>query len=257
MKWFWVFVTSVGLVLGAASARAEPEEFNDPAFYAPDLEVGLVGDPFASGSWTQSFVIKGDLAKIDDPWMYIQAGFDRIKGVKITTNWETPTPEKPTQKAIDNFAAYPDPYNAWPGAYPESWSQTGQATATLFQADGHTDNPDPDNKGQVANGLQFDLNFTGDQVPGIKFELQVLAKKFNKKDELIGYQVRKDFVFWWDGSMWWRREAGSTGAWSRLLQYPAPVPFGVVPEPFSMAFLGSALVGVVGFRMRQRRKVGT
>ena len=29
-----------------------------------------------------------------------------------------------------------------------------------------------------------------------------------------------------------------------------------VPEPFSMMFLGSALVGVVGFRMRQRCKVG-
>lgn len=30
---------------------------------------------------------------------------------------------------------------------------------------------------------------------------------------------------------------------------------GVIPEPFSMAFMGSAFVGVVAYRLRRRRRM--
>ena len=40
------------------------------------------------------------------------------------------------------------------------------------------------------------------------------------------------------------------------LSYVGPVPGGVIPEPFSMAFMGSAFVGVVACRLRKRRKEG-
>ena len=234
-------------------AAAEPEVFNDPAYYASDIDVGIAGDPFPSNSWTQSFVIKGDLAKIEDPWMYINAGFDMLRGLKLTTDWDYDPDYPPARPAINEFVAYPEP---WVGANPESWGQTAYSSE-VFVAMGHTDNPDPDNEGQVPNGLQFDLSFEGEQEPGVKFELQVLAKKYDRATgAVIGYQVRKDFVFWWDGDVWLRAEV-NTDDWSLLSKQPkAPEPFGEIPEPFSMAFLGSAFLGVVGFGAWRRRREG-
>ena len=50
-------------------------------------------------------------------------------------------------------------------------------------------------------------------------------------------------------------DSGGSNAYARLDFYPASAPGpGVIPEPFSAAFMASAFAGVVGWRLRRRRK---
>ena len=237
MKWFRVFLALVALGLGAAIARADPSEteFDDPAYYASEVVVGVVGEPFPSGSWSQTFVLKTSLPAITTTTFCINAGLDRIKGSNVTgTSWELPTP-------VGNFAAYP---YSWSGAIVVPWQQTS-ATPTVFRADGHSDDPGSA-PGDFDKGLQFNLNFIGEPDP-IQFDLQLYSKVYDKSSgSCLGYQERTHLVFEWDGCQWSGGEHGGCIG-------PLPQLTGV-PEPLSMAFLGSVFLGVVGFRLRSRRK---
>ena len=104
-----------------------------------------------------------------------------------------------------------------------NWSQLTN-DGTIWTASGNA----------IANNkkLTFTTHFAGDKGP-LKFSIQLY-----KPD---GTRTTNQDI-WYDNG--WHYTSTTGGQWQS----------GIIPEPFSMAFFGSAFIGVLAVRLRRRRK---
>jgi len=234
MKWFMVFLALIGLVLGAASARAEP--IDDPT-----LDITAMGEPVEGDSWSQPFVIKRTAAD-NPPAGDMNKWFDHIQGKMTSGQWDQ-APPAGSHVAISDFDEYPTgtPHTAY-DAKEESWGQDGN-NAQYFLASTSVATPEPPNGTEY--GLQFILYFAGSKTDWSSSNQLKLSLQVYQDDKR-----KKNYDFWFDGSTWDKR------SWTWSQEDLIPVPTSAVPEPMSLAFVGSALCGVVGFGLTKRRKEG-
>jgi hypothetical protein len=210
MRYILIFLAFVGLVMGAASARAEPDWTFDP-----------VGDIDFTDSWHATFGLNSITGNNSVEWVQGKLEYDTFKAT-----------------AIDSFT----------GSQKDSWAQVIEAGGgTTFAASGKKVT-DPDKLGFSLHG---NSSPSGDP-PTVSAILYLQAYDLDKQP---GQQRVGNEVFYVKS---WKTESGEYKYTFKksdsLDEWGQNDP---IAEPFSMAFLGSAFLGVIGARRWSRRKEGS